>query len=251
VKSPFQRLVTLFCLLALAIPAAAQPREGVNPAALQRIEAKDSILVYVDYVTGLDNLMNTIPARQYRNNIEAFAKFNPLFEMPAVILGEENEYYGTFLPEITRHVTYDTRRYGRTRVSGYTPEFKEWLKSTGRRNVIIGGISLDNCTLATSLDLLRDGYNVYFVVDVSGTNSPLAEQMAVARLRDAGGVPVTWLNVATEIAEDFNTPNGKKVMGLIQQHWPASTVGPTQDLTPDGHGMQIPGYYGPQASGAR
>jgi hypothetical protein len=242
VKFLLPQLAALLLLLAPALPAWGQAREGVNPAALQRIEAKDSILVYVDYVTGLDNLMNTIPARQYRNNIEAFAKFNALFEIPAVILGEENEYYGTFLPEITKHVTYDARRYERTRVSGYTPAFKEWLKSTGRKNVIIGGISLDNCTLATSLDLLRDGYNVYFVVDVSGTNSPMAEEMAVARLRDAGGVPVTWLNVATEIAEDFNTPNGRKLMGLIQQHWPASTVGPTQDLTPDGHGMQLPPY---------
>lgn len=227
-------------LACLVFPATADAQQAPDPAALARISAEDSVLVYVDYVTGLDNLMNTIPARQYRNNITAFAKFNQLFRMPAVILGEENDYYGTFLPEITEHVTYDTRRYERTRVSGYTPEFRDWLRSTGRKSVIIGGISIDNCTLATSLDLLRDGYRVYFVVDVSGTNSKLAEDMAVARLRDAGAVPVTWLNVATEIAEDFDTPAGKGVMALIQQHWPASTIGAVDDLTPDGRGMQLP-----------
>lgn len=227
-------------LLGAILVAPASAQQAINPAALARITAEDSVVVYVDYVTGLDNLMNTIPARQYRNNIAAFSKFNKLFKMPAVILGEENDYYGTFLPEIKENVTYDVRRYERTRVSGYTKEFQSWLKSTGRKSVIIGGISIDNCTLATSLDLLRDGYKVYFVADVSGTNSKLAEDMAVARLRDAGAVPVTWLNVATEIAEDFNTPAGKQVMGLIQQHWPASTVGPVDDLTPDGRGMQLP-----------
>ena len=124
--------------------------------------------------------------------------------------------------------------------SVYTAGFRDWLKSTGRKSVIIGGISIDNCTLATSLDLLRDGYKVYFVVDVSGTNSKLAEDMAVARFRNAGAVPVIWLNVATEIAEDFNTPAGKQVTGLIQQHWPASTKGAIDDLTTYGSGMQLP-----------
>jgi nicotinamidase-related amidase len=42
--------------------------------------------------------------------------------------------------------------------------------------VIIGGISIDNCTLHTSLDLIRNGYNVYVVVDASSTNSKLAEE---------------------------------------------------------------------------
>jgi hypothetical protein len=191
-------------------------------------------------VTGLDNLMNTIPAEQYRNNITAFAKFNKLFKIPAVILGEETDYYGTFLPEIKEHVTYDTRRFERTMISGYTPEFKKWLKTTGRKNIIIGGISIDNCTLLTSLDLLRDGYNVYVVVDVSGTNSKVAEDMAIARLRDAGAVTVTWLNMLTDLGVDFASPYGKDMMSVISTHWPASTIGPVKDLTPDGHGMQLP-----------
>ena len=60
-------------------------------AALHRPTPESAILVYVDYVTGLDNLMTTIPARQYKNNIAAFAKLNRLFKMPTVIFGEENE----------------------------------------------------------------------------------------------------------------------------------------------------------------
>lgn len=217
---------------------AASPRAS-NPAALQKVTPASSVVVYVDYVTGLDNLMNTIPARQYRNNITAFSKFNTMFKIPAVVLGEENDYYGTFLPEITKNVTYDVRRYNRTMVSGYVPEFRKWLKSTGRKNVIIGGISIDNCTLATTLDLLRDGYNVYVVVDASGSNSKMAEDMAIHRMRDAGAVMVTWLNMATELGVDFAAPVGKELMSLVSTHWPASTVGDVEDLTPDGRGMQL------------
>lgn len=231
----------------LPTSADAQVRPA-NAAALQRVTPDNAVLIYVDYVTGLDNLMNTVPTAQYRNNITAFAKFNPIFKMPTVILGEENDYYGTFLPEIKQHVTHDTRRYERTTVSGYTPGMKQWLRSTGRKNVIIGGISIDNCTLHTALDLLRDGYSVYVVTDASSTNSKLAEDAALMRLRDAGAVPVTWLSMLTELGRDFASPYGKEMMAVVQQHWPASTVGPVLDSTPDGHGMQL---NTKQASAAR
>lgn len=199
----------------------------------------DTVLIYVDYVTGLDNLITTIPGPQFRNNITAFAKFNPLFKVPTIVLGEENDYYGTFLPEITEYVTHDVHRFNRTQVSGYTPEVKAWLAATGRRTVVIGGISIDNCTLHTALDLLRDGYSVYVITDVSGSNSSLAEQDALARLRAAGAVTGGWLTMLTDLGRDFASPQyGTGMMQIIQAHWPASTTGTVLDTTPDGHGMQ-------------
>ena len=211
-----------------------------NPA-LSGFSTENSVLVYVDYVTGLDNLMTTIPGKQYRNNIAAFAKFSPLFKMPTAVLGEENDYYGTFLPEIKKLVTDGGKTFApRSTPTAYTPDFAKWLKATGRQNVIIGGISIDNCTLHTSLDLLREGYNVFVVVDVSSTNSKLAEDAAIQRLIQAGAVPVSWLNALTELGDDFAGPNGKGMMDIIQANWPASTVGVVNDTTPDGRGMQPP-----------
>lgn len=205
--------------------------------ALHRATPENAILVYVDYVTGLDNLMTTIPARQYKNNIAAFAKLNRLFKLPTVVLGEENEYYGTFLPEISV-VDHDVRRYGRTQISGFVPEFRDWLAASGRKDVIIGGISIDNCVLHTALDLLRAGYNVYVVTDVSGTNNELAERTAIMRMRDAGAIMTGWLAIATELGVDFASQYGDGLKAVIGAHWPASTIGTVEDTTPDGHGMQ-------------
>lgn len=208
----------------------------MNPA-LHRPTPESAILVYVDYVTGLDNLMTTIPARQYKNNIAAFAKLNRLFRMPTVVLGEENEYYGTFLPEMAV-VDHDIRRYGRTQISGFVPEFREWLAASGRKDVIIGGISIDNCVLHTTLDLLRAGYTVFVVTDVSGTNSDLAERTAIMRMRDAGAVMTGWLAIATELGVDFASSYGEGLKQIIGTHWPASTTGQVADTTPDGRGLQ-------------
>jgi len=235
-------ILTLAAALMLTQGAgAASAQSATAPAALAAPDVDDTVLIYVDYVTGLDNLITTIPGPQFRNNITAFAKFNPLFKVPTIVLGEENDYYGTFLPEITSIVTHDIHRFNRQRVSGYTPEVAAWLAGTGRKTVVIGGISIDNCTLQTTLDLLRAGYKVYVISDVSGSNSALAEADALATLRSAGAVTGGWLTILTSLGKDFSDPNyGRGMMGIIQAHWPASTTGTVNDTTPDGHGMQLP-----------
>jgi len=237
-----RRLSTLFVsfMLFTAAHSTAQAQDAARNAALAKVTPENSVVVYVDYVTGLDNLMTTIPGQQYRNNIEAFAKFSLVFGLPTAVLGEENDYYGTFLPEIKALIGKGAQTFPRSTPTGYTADFAAWLKKTGRKNVIIGGISIDNCTLHTALDLLRNGYRVYVVVDASSTNSKLAEDAAIMRLAAAGAVPVSWLNMLTELGADFAGPYGKEMMGIVQAHWPASTTGHTEDTTPDGRGMQLP-----------
>jgi nicotinamidase-related amidase len=128
-------------------------------------------------------------------------------------MGEENDYYGTFLPEIKAVIAAGGKTFApRSTPTGYAPDFAKWLKATGRKNVIIGGISIDNCTLHTSLDLIRNGYNVYVVVDASSTNSKLAEDAAIQRLILAGAIPVGWLNALTDLGKDFAGPYGKGMM---------------------------------------
>ena len=60
-------------------------------------------------------------------------------------------------------------------------------------------------------------------------------------LRDAGAVMCTWLSIITELGVDFASQYGDGMKAIIGTHWPASTVGPVDDSTPDGHGMQFTG----------
>ncbi len=240
VTAGLKRLAAALALCAALPATAAHASEAARKAALTRLAPETTAFIYVDYVTGLDNLMNTVPPAQFRNNVAAFAKIAPLFKADHAVLGEENDYYGAFLPEIKPLVDAGAPRFPRTQVSGYTKDLAAWLKKTGKKNVVIGGISIDNCTLLMSLDLLRAGYNVYVVADVSATNNKLAEDAALMRLAQAGAVTVGWLNVLTELGGDFEGPYGKEMAAIIGRHWPASTVGPVTDFSPDGRGLQLP-----------
>ncbi|HZF65874.1 MAG TPA: isochorismatase family protein [Chitinophagaceae bacterium] len=204
-----------------------------NPA-LVSLSKDNTVFVYVDFLSGLDDLLTTVPAKQFRNNVTAFAKLNQVFPVPSAIMGDEGEYRGSFYPEIKTYITNGAKIFQRTTPTGYTPEFATWLKNTKRKNVLIGGISIDNCTLHTTLDLLRNGYNVFVMIDVSSTNNKLAEDAALQRLVKAGAVLTTWIAAASEMVKDWNSKEGAHLMQFVMMpHMAASTVGEAKDPSAD------------------
>ncbi|MDX1674639.1 MAG: isochorismatase family protein [Longimicrobiales bacterium] len=211
---------------------------AATQAALEDLTPANTVLIYVDFNTGLDNVLTTVPGPQFRQNVGAYVDIGTVFgDVPIALLGEENEFYGPFFPELDR-IRDRARHFHRTAPSGYTPEMATWLAEARRPNVVIGGISIDNCTLHTSLDLLRNGYRVYVLTDVSPTNNPKAYEAAFTRLVQAGAVPLTWVTLATDLVGDWDSPAGRRLMPAMAQYLAASTVGTPIDTTPDGHGIR-------------
>jgi hypothetical protein len=56
--------------------------------------------VYVDFNTGLDNRLTTVPGPQFRNNTAAYARSGQVLNMPIALFGEENDFYGPFYPRL-------------------------------------------------------------------------------------------------------------------------------------------------------
>jgi nicotinamidase-related amidase len=223
--------IILLAILAFTIASSASAQKD-NPA-LVSLSKENAVFVYVDFLSGLDDHLTTVPAKQFRNNVTAFAKLNQVFPLPTAIMGDEGDYRGSFYPEIKQYVTNKTKVFLRTTPTGYTPEFADWLKKTGRKNVIIGGISIDNCTLHTTLDLIRNGYHVFVMIDVSSTNNKLAEDAALQRMVKAGAVLTTWIATSTELVKDWNSPDGQKLTQLVMMpHMAASTVGTPKTQVP-------------------
>jgi hypothetical protein len=219
-------------LAALLLTGATAQAQGKN-ANLGSLTRDNAVFLYVDYLSGLDDQLTTVPGKQFRNNVTAFLKLHQIFKtVPAAVMGDENPYAGRFYPEV-RQLAGDAKFFQRTTPTGYTPEFAAWLKKTGRKKVIIGGISIDNCTLHTTLDLLRAGYDVHVVVDVSATNNKLSEEAALLRLSQAGAVLTSWISTSTELLKDWNSPEGQQLMPVMAAHLAGSTVGTPADPSAD------------------
>jgi hypothetical protein len=77
------------------------------------------------------------------------------------------------------------------------------VRATGRRKLIICALWTEICMAFTTLDALREGYEVYPVVDAIGGTSPEAHRAGLDRVVQAGGQPISWVSLACELQRDW------------------------------------------------
>jgi hypothetical protein len=176
----------------------------------------NAVVILVDFLDGFFPGIKTIDHDLLRRNAEAFARLSAIFKMPTIMLGEEGSFRGNFFPGVVANAEHAVRVERHTPSAWDEPEFQRVLAGFDRRKVILGGISLDICTLQLTLDLISGGYEPYVVVDVSGSDTPLNEQAAMHRMTQAGAVMVSWASIASEIMKDWQTPEGPEVGKLYQ-----------------------------------
>jgi len=110
---------------------------------------------------------------------------------------------GPTLPELAALLTED-KPLDRTTVNSWEDiEFLQAVRATGRRKLIICALWTEICMAFTALDALRDGYEVYPVVDAIGGTSPEAHRAGLERVAQAGAQPVSWVSLACELQRDW------------------------------------------------
>ena len=107
------------------------------------------------------------------------------------------------LPELAELLT-DDKPLDRTSTNAWEDiEFVQAVHATGRRKLIICALWTEICMAFAALDALRDGYEVYPVVDAIGGTSPDAHRAGLERVTQAGGQPVSWVSLAVELQRDW------------------------------------------------
>ena len=111
---------------------------------------------------------------------------------------------GPTLPELAGLLT-DDKPLDRTTVNSWEDlEFVQAVHATGRRKLIICALWTEICMAFTALDALREGYEVYPVVDAVGGTSPEAHRAGLERVTQAGGQPISWVSLACELQRDWS-----------------------------------------------
>lgn len=95
------------------------------------------------------------------------------------------------------------------------------IHSENRSNLYIGGFWLDDSVTFAGLNALADGYDTYLLTDVSVARYPETREPAIERLIQAGVVPTTTLQIASEwMAEVRDTGMRAKLSQLISKSLP-------------------------------
>jgi len=82
-------------------------------------------------------------------------------------------------------------------------DFLAAVRGIGRRKLILCALWTEICMAFPALDALRDGYEVYPVVDAIGGTSHEAHRTGIERVVQAGAQPVTWVPLAVELQRDW------------------------------------------------
>ena len=107
------------------------------------------------------------------------------------------------LPELAGLLA-DDKPLDRTTVNSWEDlEFVQAVHAIGRRKLIICALWTEICMAFTALDALREGYEVYPVVDAVGGTSPEAHRAGLERVTQAGGQPISWVSLACELQRDW------------------------------------------------
>src|SRR3546814_6383865 len=77
--------------------------------------------------------------------------------------------------------------YDRTSINSWEDtEFKEAVKSIGRKKLIMTALWTEACLTFPALDAIQEGYEVYVPVDAVGGTSLAAHEAALRRIEQAG-----------------------------------------------------------------
>ncbi|MBH1459410.1 hydrolase [Stenotrophomonas maltophilia] len=176
------------------------------------IDPDNAAMLLIDHQSGLFQTIGDMPFTSVRAHATALAKMATLAKMPVITTASVPQGpNGPLIPEIhdaAPHAQYVARK---GEINAWdNPEFVAAVKATGRRQLIIAGTITSVCMAFPSIAAVADGYQVFAVIDASGTYSKMAEEITLARVVQAGVVPMDTAAVASEIQRTWNRDDAQQ-----------------------------------------
>lgn len=228
----FNKTVVLFNVLIILCNTVntkmiAQNYTGVNGVAEKlrqqnNVTPENSILLIIDHQVGLIPGVRDINPHEYKEKVAALASIAKVFKVPVLLsTSRDTGPNGLLIPEITE-ILPDVkiiRRPGIINAYAYEP-FRKALEATGRKKVIIAAITLETCVLLPTIDMLKDGYDVYPVIDASGSWSKSDAEAAQLRLSKLGANLTTVFSLLCELQYDWRRPTAMDAAGIFKKYLP-------------------------------
>jgi nicotinamidase-related amidase len=164
-------------------------------------------------------LIKTLDIADVRRFTIALAKAARILNLPVVLTSsQENRIQQPLMPELAEILpeAYAARVRREGIVNAWEdPNFKAAIEKTGRKQLIMGGVTTDVCLIYPAISAVDAGYQVQAVLDISGSPFELSEDTARKRM-ELAGVQFTATNtIIAELAQDWASPHGWQLIQLL------------------------------------
>jgi len=176
-------------------------------------------LLLIDHQTGTMQLIKNIPLDVAKRSTIALAKTAKILNIPVVLTSsQEQNQQGPLLPELQQILpdAFAARVKRAGIVNAWNdPNFVAAVKKTGRKNLIMAGVTTDVCLVFPAISAVREGFNVQAVMDASGSPFDISEEMSRRRMENEGVVLTATNTLMAELAQDWSRPEGDQLLGIL------------------------------------
>src|SRR5437764_7202518 len=181
-----------------------------------RLTPENAVLLLIDHQAGLYTGVRDIPVAELKHNVVALAKAGKVLGVPIVVTATSPEMWGPTIPELTEALP-GISIINRTTVNAFDePRFAKAVEATGRKKLIIAGVSTEVCLAFPALNAAGNGYDAYAVIDASGTCSETKRITGLMRMVQAGVIVTDYCTVAVEMLKDNASPKAGALYGALE-----------------------------------
>ena len=186
---------------------------------MKQFKPETCALVLIDYQVGTLQLIKTISSDLALRNAVILAKAAKAYDMPVVLTtSQEDQIQGSLSPSLQNVLpeAFKKRVKRVGIVNAWTdPKFVAAVKATGRKQLIMGGVTTDICLIFPSMSAVQEGFEVQAVLDASGSSYQIQDEMARRRMEHAGVVLTTTNTMVAELVQDWSSPQGSELVKLL------------------------------------
>jgi len=185
----------------------------------ERFNGANAAMLLIDHQIGTMSWVRSAPLDEIKKNTVVLAKAARALNMPVILTSSMEEHVqGPLMPEL--QVILPEAFAARVKRVGVVDamddeNFASAVRATGRKNLLMAGITTDVCVVFPAMTAVQQGYSVQVVVDACGSPSKIADDVALRRMEKAG-VTLTSTNQAiAELARKWTTPEGGKLIEIL------------------------------------
>ena len=180
---------------------------------------ENSAMLLIDHQVGTMAWTHSHDINLVKQNSIKLAKIAKALSLPVVLTASmEENVQGLLIPELAELLpeAYAARVKRPGIVNAMHHEgFNAAVKALGRKKLIVAGVTTEICILFPVLQMLDEGYEVQVSADASASYTKYGDELALQRMREAGAIITTVDQIISEMAIDWTSPNGQKLMGIL------------------------------------
>ena len=190
---------------------------------LELLTDKNSVLGLVDYQPTMFKSVTSGDKVRIKKAAFCAAKAASILGIPVILSSINPKHNGDFIPEITK-LFPDQEVFARKMPS--FDAFEDdgtWnaFQKTGRKKLVVSGLWTSMCFAYTALHALKEGYEVYGLIDAAGDSTPDAHEYGVKRMLQAGVIPMTLEALVSEWMHDWNNPKAGELVKEVYSKYGA------------------------------